>query len=190
MKQSIRQSIIALREQMPPHERVRLSHAVMERLGRLAAYQTAQTILGYLNFGAELETESWLLQALSQGKQILLPRVNRASGHLDLYQVQDLQHDVAPGLWGIREPVASRCRKVDAMGEVDFILLPGVAFTRAGERLGYGGGYYDRLLARMPGRPALVAGAFGLQVVTELPQEPTDRRVEWLVTEHETIQCA
>jgi len=190
MKQGIRQSIIALREQLPPHERVRLSNAVTERLVRLAAYQTARTVLGYLNFGAELETESWLRQALSQGKQVLLPRVNRASGHLDLYQVQDLRYDVAPGMWGIREPIAAHCRKVDALAEVDFILLPGVAFTRAGERLGYGGGYYDRLLARMPDRPALVAGAFGLQVVAELPQELTDRKVEWLLTEHETIQCA
>ena len=72
---------------------------------------------------------------------------------------------------------------------MDFILLPGVAFTREGARLGYGGGFYDKLLAQMPHRPALVAGAFALQVVHEIPQEKTDRKVEWLVTEDETIRC-
>jgi 5-formyltetrahydrofolate cyclo-ligase len=82
-----------------------------------------------------------------------------------------------------------RCIKEDAPGTVDFILLPGVAFTREGARLGYGGGFYDKLLACMPHRPALVAGAFALQVVPEIPQEDTDRKVEWLVTEHETIRC-
>ncbi len=189
MKQSLRQSIIALRDQLPPHERARLSRAVTERISRLQAYQAAGTVLGYLNFGAELAVEEWVRQALAEGKRVLLPRVNRASGHLDLYRVQDLRHDVAPGLWGIREPVVERCIKEEAPGKVDFILLPGVAFTRAGARLGYGGGFYDRLLARLPGHPALVAGAFGLQVVAEVPQEPTDRKVEWLVTEHETIHC-
>jgi 5-formyltetrahydrofolate cyclo-ligase len=190
MKQSLRQSIIALRDQLPPHERVRLSHEVMARIGRMPAYIVAETVLGYLNFGTELAVEAWLQQAVADGKRVLLPRVNRASKHLELYQVKDLQHDVAPGLWGIREPLVERCAREEQLGTVDFILLPGVAFTRSGARLGYGGGFYDRLLAHVPGRPALVAGAFSLQMVDELPQEATDRRVEWVVTEHETIHCA
>lgn len=190
MKQSLRQSIIALRDQLPPHERARLSRGAAERISRMSAYLVADTVLGYLNFGTELAVEDWVRQAMLDGKRVLLPRVNRASKHLELYQVRDLQHDVAPGMWGIREPVAERCAREERLGTVDFILLPGVAFTRDGARLGYGGGFYDRLLAHMPNRPALVAGAFGLQVVDEIPQEPTDRRVEWVVTESETIHCA
>jgi 5-formyltetrahydrofolate cyclo-ligase len=93
-------------------------------------------------------------------------------------------------LWGIPEPIIARCTRFDALVELDFILMPGVAFTREGVRLGYGGGFYDKLLARVPHRPTLVAGAFGLQVVAEIPQENTDRKVEWLVTEQETIRCA
>lgn len=188
-KQALRQSIIAAREKLPAPERLRLSRAVIGSVCDLPAYRQAQTVLGYLNFGAELAAELWVRQALSDGKRVLLPRVNRASMHLDLYRVQDLREDVAPGLWGIREPVVERCTREDALGTVDFILLPGVAFTRAGARLGYGGGFYDKLLARMPDRPALVAGAFALQVVPDIPQENTDRRIEWLVTEDETIRC-
>jgi 5-formyltetrahydrofolate cyclo-ligase len=115
--------------------------------------------------------------------------VNRASKHLDIYKVQDLQKDVAPGAWGIREPVVDRCIKEEAPGTVDLILLPGVAFTREGVRLGYGGGFYDKLLAQLPHQPSLVAGAFALQVVQEIPREVTDRNVGWLVTEAETIRC-
>lgn len=188
-KQALRQSIIAAREKVPAPENLRLSRAVIGSVCDLTAYRQAQTVLGYLNFGAELAAELWVRQALADGKRVLLPRVNRASKHLDLYKVQDLQHDVAPGLWGIREPVVERCTKEDALGTVDFILLPGVAFTREGARLGYGGGFYDKLLARMPHRPALVAGAFALQVVQEIPQDSTDRNVGWLVTEDETIRC-
>jgi 5-formyltetrahydrofolate cyclo-ligase len=188
-KQQLRQSIIAAREKLAAPEKLRLSRAVIGSVCDLPAYRQAQTVLGYLNFGAELVAELWVQQALADGKRVLLPRVNRASKHLDLYQVQNLQHDVAPGLWGIREPLEERCIKEDALGTVDFILLPGVAFTRDGARLGYGGGFYDKLLARMPHRPTLVGAAFALQVVQEIPQENTDRKVGWLVTEKETIRC-
>ncbi|MBI4808545.1 MAG: 5-formyltetrahydrofolate cyclo-ligase [Nitrosomonadales bacterium] len=188
-KQALRQSIIAAREKLAVPENLRLSRAVIGAVCDLPGYKQAQTVLGYLNFGAELTAELWVVQALADGKRVLLPRVNRASKHLDLYKVQDLRHDVAPGSWGIREPVAERCVKEEALGTVDLILLPGVAFTREGGRLGYGGGFYDKLLARMPHRPMLVAGAFALQVVQEIPLESTDHKVEWLVTENETIHC-
>ncbi len=188
-KQALRQSIIAAREKLAGPERLRLSGAIIDSVCALPAYRQAETVLGYLNFGAELAAELWVQQALADGKRVLLPRVNRASKHLDLYEVRDLRHDVAPGLWGIREPIAERCTKEEALGRLDFILLPGVAFTRRGARLGYGGGFYDKLLAHVPDRPALVAGAFALQVVQDIPQEVTDRRVEWLVTEDETIRC-
>lgn len=188
-KQTLRQSIIAAREKLGSAEHLRLSHLIVGHICALPCYRQADTVLGYLNFGAELAAEFWVERALSDGKQVLLPRVNRASGHLDIYKVSDLQQDVAPGTWGIREPLAERCIKVDALATLDFILLPGVAFSRAGDRLGYGGGFYDKLLARLPHQPALVAGAFALQVTEEIPQESTDRRVEWLVTENETIDC-
>ncbi|MBU1426326.1 MAG: 5-formyltetrahydrofolate cyclo-ligase [Gammaproteobacteria bacterium] len=189
LKQSLRQRIIAAREKLPAPERLRLSRAVVESVCNLTPYRQAHTVLGYLNFGSELASELWVQRAFADGKKVLLPRVNRASKHLDLYRVRDLHRDVAPGLWGIREPIEARCVKEEALGTVDFILLPGVAFTREGARLGYGGGYYDKLLAHIPHRPALVAGAFALQVVQEIPQEKTDRKVGWLVTEDGTIRC-
>jgi 5-formyltetrahydrofolate cyclo-ligase len=188
-KQALRQRIIAAREKLGSAENLHLSRKIIEGICALPGYQQATTVLGYLNFGAELAAELWVAQALTDGKQVLLPRVNRASGHLDIYKVHDLHHDVAPGTWGIREPVVERCTRMDAPGMVDLILLPGVAFTRSGDRLGYGGGYYDKFLARLPHRPTLVAGAFALQVVDGIPTEDTDQKVEWLVTENETIHC-
>lgn len=188
-KQTLRQRIIAAREKLGASERLLLSQTILSAVSSLPAYQQASTVLAYLSFGAELDTEHWVAQALRDGKRVLLPRVNKASKHLDLYQVQDLQQDVAPGSWGIREPLTERCIKEEALGTIDLILLPGVAFTQDGGRLGYGGGFYDKLLARLPHRPALVAAAFELQVVEDIPQEDTDRAVEWLVTENEILRC-
>lgn len=188
-KQALRQRIIAAREQLTPALQARLSKEIVRQLCCLAAYKAARTVLGYLNFGSELESELWVQQALADGKRVLLPRVNNAGKYLDLYEIKELASDVAPGAFGIREPVVERCRYFAALGEIDLILLPGVAFDRAGGRLGYGGGFFDKLLAPLPQHPVLIAGAFNLQVVKEIPQEPTDCRIDWLVTENETIRC-
>ena len=194
MKQAIRQRIIADREQLTAAERAFMSHAISERIANLNAYRTANTVLAYMSFGAEFCTEEWVQQAFRDDKCVLLPKVNRATNELDIYRVSNLQHDLAPGMWNIREPLVERCTKIIALNEVDLILLPGIAFGRDGARLGYGGGFYDKLLARIKDadqgcRPALVAGAFAIQLVEGLPQEATDHKVEWVVTESETIRC-
>ena len=84
-KQALRQSIIAAREKLPAAERLRLSRAIVGSICDLPEYRQAQIVLGYLNFGAELSAEVWVQQALADGKQVLLPRVNQrqqASGHI------------------------------------------------------------------------------------------------------------
>ena len=190
MKQSIRKTILAQREQLPADTRAAYSAAITERLLQLPEYRQAGTVLGYMNFGAEFASERWVARVLADGKRLALPKVNRHTNHLDLYWVEDLENQLAAGLWGIREPVVERCERLTASNEVEFTLLPGVAFTRDGARLGYGGGYYDKLLASVVQRPVLAAAAFALQIVEALPQEATDVKVEWVITEQESIACA
>ena len=190
LKQAIRKNILAQREQLPADMRAAYSATIVERLLHLPEYRQADTVLGYMNFGAEFASELWVARVLADGKRLALPKVNRHTNHLDLYWVEDMENQLAAGLWGIREPVVERCERLNNPNEVEFALLPGVAFTRDGARLGYGGGYYDKLLASMAQRPALVAAAFALQIVEALPQEATDVKVEWVVTERESIACA
>lgn len=221
-KQTLRQRIIAARDNLTPTLRTHSSKHIVDRICSLTTYKTARTVLGYLNFGSELASEAWVRQALTDGKQVLLPRVNKASKHLELFEIKDIDTDLAVGAYGIREPLAERCPRIEALGVIDLILMPGVAFDRKGGRLGYGGGYFDKLLAHLPHlrhvtgeasrlreevrgghsrtsglrptvscphRPVLVAGAFAMQVVEAVPQESTDQKMDWLVTENETIRC-
>lgn len=215
IKQALRERIIAQREQLPSDIRAMHSAAITEHLLQLPEYRRANAVLGYMNFGTEFVSEVWIKQVLLDGKKLALPRVNRHTMQLDLYWVDDLENQVAAGMWGIREPIVDRCERVSTIFEVEFALLPGVAFTRDGGRLGYGGGFYDKLLMKQlatrlgeqttlakslvmaqledenqASRPSLVAAAFSMQVVPNVPQETTDVKVEWLVTEHETIHCA
>lgn len=190
LKQSIRRNTLALREQLSLSTRLAQSTCITERILHLPAYQQANTVLAYMNFGSEFASELWVTRALAEGKRVVLPRVNRHTNVLDLYVVSDLESQLQAGLWGIREPVVERCERLNKLNEVEFALVPGVAFCKNGARLGYGGGYYDKLLARFTHRPALVSAAFSLQIVTELPQEPTDLNVEWIVTEQEVVACS
>lgn len=195
IKQTLRKRLIPLREQLSADTRAAHSAKILERLLQLPQYQQAGTVLGYMNIGAEFASELWVQQVLADGKKLALPKVNRHTNQLDLYWVDDLENQLAPGLWGIREPVGERCERLGTLNEVEFALLPGVAFGRNGARLGYGGGYYDKLLASPPGGriknfPALAAAAFALQIVEQLPQEETDVKVEWVITEQEIIDCS
>ncbi|MDD4911502.1 MAG: 5-formyltetrahydrofolate cyclo-ligase [Sideroxydans sp.] len=188
-KQALRRSIIAARDNLTPTLRAHASKHIVDQLCKLATYKASRIVLGYLNFGSEVASEAWVRQALTDGKCVLLPRVNKASKHLELFEVKDIDSDVETGAYGIREPIVERCDRFEALGEIDLILMPGVAFDWEGGRLGYGGGYFDRLLAHLPHRPVLIAGAFAMQVVKEIPQESTDHKIDWLVTENETIRC-
>jgi len=190
VKQQIRKQIIAAREQLSAAVRAAHSSAIIERLMQLPEYQQAETVLGYMNFGAEFSSDLWGERVLADGKRLALPKVNHHTGKLDLYWVDDLENQLAAGLWGIREPVVERCERLGNLNEVDFALLPGVAFARDGSRLGYGRGFYDKLLANTAQRPVLAAAAFALQVAESIPQEATDVKVEWIITEQETIVCS
>ncbi|MCK9201860.1 MAG: 5-formyltetrahydrofolate cyclo-ligase [Gallionella sp.] len=190
LKQSIRKSILSQREQLLPEARATHSADIVERLLQLPEYRDAATVLGYMNFGSEFASDLFAARVLADVKRLALPKVNRHTNQLDLYWVEDFENQLAPGLWGIREPVVERCERLETLNEVEFALLPGVAFTCEGARLGYGGGFYDKLLADDRGRrPVLVAAAFALQIVEQLPQESTDIKVEVIVTERETIAC-
>lgn len=190
LKQSIRKTIRAQRDALPAATHGAHSAAIVERLLALPQYREARAVLGYMNFGAEFASELFAARVLADGKRLALPKVNHHTNQLDLYWVEDFESQLGAGLWGIREPVVERCERLETLNEVEFALLPGVAFTRDGGRLGYGGGFYDKLLARMTHRPVLATAAFELQLVAQLPQETTDIKVEIIVTERQTISCA
>ena len=182
-KQALRQRIIAARDNLTPSLRAHSSNRIVAQLCDLATYKTACTVLGYLNFGSDLASESWLRQAMADGKQVLLPRVNKASKHLDLFEVKDLDREVAVGAYGIREPIIERCKRFEALGEIDLVLMPGVAFDRTGGRLGYGGGYFDRTLAALSPRPFAVGVGFELGRADTTHPQPHDIPMDAIITE-------
>ncbi len=188
LKARLRKQVKARRDALDATARAILSARITARVLELDSYRAAKSVLAYMAFGSEFDTRALLDHTLAQGKKLLLPRVKRGSRSLALHVVKDLALDLQPGVWSILEPRAETPWQEHAL-DIDWILVPGLAFTANGERLGYGAGYYDRLIASCVHKPALVAAAFSTQVVNAVPCSPTDMRVDYVVTE-ETIYGA
>jgi 5-formyltetrahydrofolate cyclo-ligase len=181
-KTELRKQVLAARDALAPATRADASARALERVAALEACCNARCVMAYLSFGSELDTAGFVRDTLARGARLALPRINAETGEIDPLAVTDPARDTVAGKWGLREPDPVRCATV-ALADIEFVLLPGVAFTVNGKRLGYGRGYYDRLIARFPMRPVLVAAAFELQVVPDLPTGPTDQRADLVVTE-------
>jgi len=182
-KQALRQTIRDWREGLAAADRDAWSRAVADRVRTLDAYRGAGTVLVFAGIGSEIDTGDLIRAVRADGKRLVMPRVG--DGDLVLHVVDDPEKDLAPGVWGIPEP-RPECPEVTAEA-VDLFLLPGLAFDAGGGRLGYGRGYFDRVLARAPGTK--VALAFDGQVVKTVPWGPSDVPVDLVVTPTRLIRC-
>lgn len=181
-KKVVRQRIIALRDALHVDERNQKSAAITSKLLALPDFARSRTIAAFASFGTEFDTGAFLSVVLGQGKRLVLPRIQTGHRELRFHFVTSLQECLIAGRWGIREPDPSRCAEADP-DEIDFMLVPGVAFTPACERLGYGGGFYDVAMGNTREDARKVAAVFDLQIVEAIPLEPHDRRVDQVLTE-------
>lgn len=181
-KSALREEVLRRRDSLGTRERVVRSTSITAALIELDAYRQARVVMAYCSFGTEFGTGEFNDHVLSEGKALILPRMNRAKKELELYRVSDPSRDLEAGLWGILEPNPDRCSPV-ALTDVEFVLVPGVAFDRQCRRLGYGAGFYDRLLGPAHSRPPLVVAAFETQIVHCVPAVAHDVPMDLVITE-------
>jgi 5-formyltetrahydrofolate cyclo-ligase len=184
-KRALRERVLAARDSLPPEFRAAASVAFGAALAGRDDFATASTVLLTLPFGSEWDSMPLLLTALQRGKVVVLPRVNATARTLELCRLSEPTRDVQPGYRGIPEP-QSHCALI-AAGAIDWVLVPGVAFDPAGHRLGYGGGYYDRLLPQLRRDAARIAAGYEVQLVERVPAGPHDVPVQALATEIRTL---
>jgi 5-formyltetrahydrofolate cyclo-ligase len=181
-KQALRKEVLSRRAELDRAEHSRLGRAITASLLNLPEFGRARCVLAYLSFGSEFDTGQFVSALLSRSCELVLPRIDLTRRRLTLHRVHDPELDTLPGVWGIREPDPQRCPLAD-LAAIDAALVPGVAFTRRGDRLGYGGGFYDTLIRGWRSHAPLVAPAFELQVVEEVPLGADDQPIDAVVTE-------
>lgn len=189
-KAQIRREALARRDALPTDHRARASAVIRDRLFDLEAVTGARTLLAFASFGTEVQLDPLLRDRIGHGVGVFLPYIATMSPPLlEIVRITDLDRDLVPARMGIREPDPNG-RRPARVDRLDVVIAPGVAFDAAGRRLGYGGGFYDRLLRRLRPGTRVVAVAFATQVVDAVPATARDVPVDMVVTEEGTIVAA
>ena len=178
-KQLFRKKVLARRREL---YRPTIDGKIVKRFLDSDLYHQSTVLMTYVSFDTEINTHPLIRQALKEGKKVIVPICHQDDHTLILSEIKHFPDDLAVGHFGILEVRPDRL-KIVSPAIIDLVIVPGCAFTKEGHRLGFGGGYYDRFLARL--KPdclsvGLVRDAF---IFTDIPLEAHDQRVDYVMTE-------
>jgi 5-formyltetrahydrofolate cyclo-ligase len=185
-KSELRKELLSKRNNIPPVVRMAKNKMVLERMLSLDEFRNAGIIFFFASFRTEVDTAEMIKSSLSSGKRVLLPKVDKDSHELQLYEIRDFS-ELAPGYMGIPEPTFQGRQM--SINDADIVIIPGAGYDASGNRIGYGGGYYDRLLSGLQKDIPVIAPAYEEQIVDSIPSEPHDIRVHMIVTDRRVIRC-
>lgn len=180
LKKDIRQKVREKIKNLPAGYREKSSRLIAEKFLHSAHYINSKNILIYYPSGCEVDTTVIIGDALKSRKNIILPRV--CNKELELYFVSDPGTQLEKGAYRIMEPIAGLCRPAK-ISDIDLIIVPGISFDKNFNRLGQGGGYFDRFLPRLTEKVKKIALCFDIQIVNTLPVLEHDIKVDIIITE-------
>ncbi len=181
-KKYIRKLMIERRSKLTSDEVQNKSRRIVERLRGTKQYKNSDIILAYMNTKNEVVTTELIKQAIAEGKTICLPLVFKDKNDMEIYKIESINTDVRIGSYGIYEPIPESTTRISDE-KIQLILVPGVGFDVRKNRIGYGGGYYDRFIAKLSLEVLKVALAFDFQVLDEIPSDKLDAKMDIIITE-------
>ncbi|MGH7824291.1 MAG: 5-formyltetrahydrofolate cyclo-ligase [Candidatus Binatia bacterium] len=186
-KAALRAAALSQRNSLSQAQALASSQLIQARALRFPRYIEAHSAALYSPIQNEVGTQEIREHGLKQGKFVFYPRLGR-DGAAELVEVKSVG-ELRAGRCGIFEPSKGR---VFSDQEIDglIVFVPGLAFDLRGNRVGRGMGWYDRLLARICGGATSVALAYDFQVVNDVPADPWDRKVQYIITESRIIDCS
>lgn len=181
-KIQLRQEIAEKRQLLDPRQRTTASLRIVERIQKLRVFMEAKSVALYMAIAGEVDLAPLFPYCWNTGKSTSIPVFNAETRRYELASVT-ADTTFNTGNYGIKEPAEPSHVPV---GSMDLIVVPGVAFDPNGNRLGRGGGYYDRLLNGFEG--AMVAVAFDFQIFSSIPCDTHDIPVHYVVTETKSLK--
>ena len=185
-KAALRAEALARRERLSALERADASARIAERVMAIVAAETPRIVAAYLPIRSECDCRPIIERAQGLGIAVVLPVL--VDPVTLVFRRFEPGAPLAAGGFGTLAPTPDR-----PVLDPELVVMPMVAFDRSGSRLGHGKGHYDRALAKLAARgvaPRLVGIAFAAQEVETIPAEPHDVRLDWIVTENETLETA
>ena len=187
MKKKLRQEISQMRRTLATSDILEKSYRIKHRLFASKWYQDAHTILFYISYNNEVHTHEMIQESLDKGKTVMVPKIDTRNKTL-ITSILSCWDDLCIGPHSILEP-KDECEREVPVSSIDLCIIPGIVFDSEGNRIGHGGGYYDRLLKKECSAHR-IGLAFELQVINRIPAEPYDKKVEMIITEERTILCS
>ena len=181
MKNSLRESMLEKRNSLTKGEISKKSIKIKENLFSLDEFKKSKVVMFYVSFNNEIYTHDMIKESL-KSKTIVVPKV--ANNEIEPSIIIDFDQLIPSGKFGILEPIEAM--KINPKN-IQIVIVPAIAFDKNGHRIGYGLGYYDKFLAKVP--KALKIGlAFDFQVEEKLPTEGHDAPVDMIITDKEIIR--
>lgn len=181
-KKGLRQKMLAMRRALSANETESRSSSLKENILLLLEYKNAKKIMAFLAMKGESNLDGFIRQALLDGKEVYIP-VCLPERQMEAGRLIDMEH-FEKGPLGLRNLPAGY--EVTSPESLDLVLIPGLAVSQEGIRLGMGAGYYDRYLARVPFEKR-VAALWDFQVIPDIPSEPFDQKIAKIVTDKSVI---
>lgn len=181
-KKNLRAIMIACRDALTGGYASAMSESVERRVLASESYRAASAVVLYSAIGHEVSTDRISADAIASGRAVFYPRIDTATGTIVAQRIRD-RAELARGAYGILEPPAS----ADVLDRKSFakvlVCVPGVAFGLEGQRLGRGGGHYDRFIGQLGGEAITMGLAYSFQLLDRIPETGLDRRLNFIVTE-------
>ena len=187
MKDIIRKQVLDIRNKLSDDNVGRLSNSIFLNLTGNRFFNDSDHIMVYLDFKNEVKTDYIISYCLLHNKKVYVPICIPETHELCISRITDL-NELHSGHFGIREPKTEYVRLSDSH-LIDLVLVPGVALDSAGNRIGFGAGYYDRFMKRLRPKAVKAALAYSFQVVDTIPSDEYDIPADYIVTEKDTISC-
>ncbi|PFN29654.1 5-formyltetrahydrofolate cyclo-ligase [Bacillus cereus] len=182
-KVRLRKQIIEHMNSLSEEQYTTLSEQIAASLYAQKEWIEAKTIGITLSMEREVNTYPIIEKAWKEGKQVVVPKCNKGTRTMSFRQISNFDQ-LETVYMNLREPILVLTEEVNVDG-IDLLVVPGVAYTQRGERIGYGGGYYDRYLVHYKGKTLSLA--YDFQMVKHIPVESFDKNVEKIITEKGTM---
>ncbi|MCD6336579.1 MAG: 5-formyltetrahydrofolate cyclo-ligase [Candidatus Latescibacteria bacterium] len=182
----VRKRMIAQRGALSAEAVRESSEAIRRRVLALSEVAEARVIHCYVSAKPnEVDTRRLISEALEEGKRIVVPVTKLWQRRLDHSEIEYLD-ELEPSVFGLLEP-KEECRRRIGIGEIDLVIVPGLAFDPRGNRIGFGGGFYDRFLSKV--QAPKIALAYSFQVLEKIEAGPHDVRMDKVVTDERVYDC-
>ena len=182
MKNKFKEVVLEKRNLLTKKEILEKSKKIEEYLFSIEQYKNSKIVMFYVSFINEVYTHEMIRNAL-KNKTVVIPKV--VHKEIEPSIIIDFDNLISSGKFGILEPI--EIMKV-AYKNIDVVLVPGIAFDQYGHRIGYGLGYYDKFLRKVP-KATKIGLAFDLQVMDKIPKELHDVPVDFIITEERVLEC-